>query len=303
MIRRVLAIVLSMLATALVPRGLAQEELEDTLRQAEKGRQEYVDTFRDLTAVETWVTEILNPNGTTDKRRTVVSDFFVYRSTFKNDVVREYRITREVDGKPAGRPVDQAMKLFRALSAAKTLEQEQAALEEQNFRYILRFIVWGLTVDPFWEVQSDRRQSFIFAPSGRQRLGDRDAIVLAYEAKEFRSMQPTVLFKHFNNPRSGTRGTAWLDAKDWRLHRWVNDVMVVDDEITTEAVLMHLEIDYERSALGVLPRRIAVSTFDKSADKKTPQMVRPVIRQSFTYEGFKRFEVTTATEIENPKLR
>lgn len=303
MIRRVLAVVLSLLATALVPRGLAQEEPEEALRQAEKSRQEYLDTFRDLTAVETWVTEILNTNGTIDKHRTVVSDFFVYRSRFKNDVVREYRITREVDGKAAGNPADQAMKLFRALAAATTLEQEQAALREQNFRHILRFIVWGLTVDPFWAVQSDRRQSFNFAPSERQRLGDRDTIVLAYEAKAFRSMQPTLLFRRFNRPRSGSRGTAWLDAKDWRLRRWVNDVMVVDDEITTAAVLMHEEIDYERSALGVLPKRIAISTFDKSGDKKTPHVLRPVIRQSFTYQAFKRFEVTTATEIENPKLK
>jgi hypothetical protein len=79
--------------------------------------------------------------------------------------------------------------------------------------------------------------------------------------------------------------------------------MVVDDEITTAAVLMHEEIDYERSALGVLPKRIAISTFGKSGDKKTPYVLRPVIRQSFTYEGFKRFEVTTATEIEDPKLK
>lgn len=82
---------LSLLATSLVPSGLAQEEPEEALRQAEKSRQEYLDTFRDLTAVETWVTEILNTNGTIDKRRTVVSDFFVYRSRFKNDVVSRER--------------------------------------------------------------------------------------------------------------------------------------------------------------------------------------------------------------------
>jgi hypothetical protein len=296
-VRSLLLLTCSIVIAVGLPRGLAQGELEEALRQAGKSRQEYIDSFRDLTAVETWVTEILDTNGTIDKQRTVVSDFFVYRSRFKNDVVREYRIAREVDGKATTDPADQAMKLFRALARAKTLEQEDAALSEQNFRHVLRFIFWGLTVEPFWPVQSDRRQNFNFAVSGRQRLDDREMVVLAYEARALRPIQPVPLFKRFKNPRTGARGSAWLDAKDWRPRRWVDDMMVVDDEITTAAVLMHKEIDYEWSALGVLPKRIAISTFDKSGDKKSPHVLRPAIRQSFTYQAFKRFEVSTATEI------
>ena len=230
---------------------------------------------RDLTAVETWVTEILNTNGTIDKHRTVVSDFFVYRSRFKNDVVREYRITREVDGKAAGNPADQAMKLFRALAAATTLEQEQAALREQNFRHILRFIVWGLTVDPFWAVQSDRRQSFNFAPSERQRLGDRDTIVLAYEAKAFRSMQPTLLFRRFNRPRSGSRGTAWLDAKDWRLRRWVTTGRVVTNGITIGPFLEAREIGFREEPPGWVSGTNPFFALRQGRGKKHPLCVRP----------------------------
>jgi len=294
---RLPAIVLSLLAAAFMPRGAVQLDLEEVLQQCDKRRQEYIAAFRDLTAVETWVTEVLNKSGMTDKQRTVMSDLYVYRSRFKVDLISEYRITREVDGKGAGNPTREATTLFRALARAKTLEQEDRALREQNIRHVLRFIVTGLTVNPLGAVQGNRRQNFTFAISGRERLGEQDVIVLTYESKTLLPVEPATIYKHFKSPRRGNRGRAWLDAKDYRIRRWIDDLMIVDDEITTAAVLMHKDIDYEWSALGVLPKRIAISTFDKSGDKKSPHLLRPIIRQSFTYDSFKRFDVTTATEI------
>ena len=141
----------------------ASTELEETVRQADTSRQEYVNAFRDLIGIETRVTELLNKNGTTEKRRTVVSDFLVYRSKFQSD-------------------------------------------------------------------------------------------------------------------------------------------MVVDDDLTTPAVLLHKEIDYEPSPLGAnLPARIVTSNFDKAGEKGR-HTLRPVTRITFTYDGFKRFDVTTATEMKNARL-
>jgi hypothetical protein len=54
--------------------------------------------------------------------------------------------------------------------------------------------------------------------------------------KRLRPVEPATIFKHFKSPRRGARGRAWLDAKDSRIRRWVDDMMVVDDEITTAAV-------------------------------------------------------------------
>jgi hypothetical protein len=72
-------------------------------------------------------------------------------------IVREYRITREVDGKVAAAPLAQAEKLFEALGRARTIKEEDAALGEQNFRPVLRFIQWGLTVAPVSPVDEQRR--------------------------------------------------------------------------------------------------------------------------------------------------
>ena len=295
--RHVLAIVL-LLATALEWRGLAQEEHEALLKQAVTARQEYIRSFRDLTAVETWVTEILRRDGTVDQRRTVVSDFYVYQSRLDADVTREYRITREVDGKAAADPVEQATKLFTALGKARTRAQEDAALHRQNFKHVVRFVFWGLTVAPLVvPLREESQKDFKFFSSGREKLGDEEVLVLKYESKVFVPREPTVIFKRFRNPRAGVRGTVWLDAKNGRLRRWVDDWMVVDDEIKAAGVLMHKEIAYTESPLGVTPARIAISLFDKESDKKSPAFLRLTIRQTYAYEAFRRFEVSTATEI------
>ena len=121
--------------------------------------------------------------------------------------------------------------------------------------------------------------------------------MLRDESKVFVPREPTVIFKRFRNPRSGVRGTVWLDAKNGRLRRWVDDLMVVDDEIKTAGVLMHKDIVYKESPLGVMPARIAISLFDKESAKKSPTFLRLTIRQTYAYEAFRRFEVSTATEI------
>ena len=121
MFSRALAIVVAALAFLSGEQGHAPSELEEILRQADKSRQEYVNSFRDLIGVETRVTELLNHNGTTEKQRKVISDLLVYRSRFQTDTVSECRITREVDGKTARDPTGEAMKLFRGLAKARSV--------------------------------------------------------------------------------------------------------------------------------------------------------------------------------------
>ena len=280
-----------------VPRTLPQDELGQLLDRAENSRRQYVDAFRDLTALETLTTEVLDKDAKIARRRTVVSDFYVYPLKFRPDAVREYRIARQVDGKARGNPMDEALKLFRALAKATTFEQEDEAILEQNFRHVVRFIIVGLAVSPLTPLHAAQRQNFTFAIGGGELIDGSPVNMLTYESSTFRPTPSRVLYNGFKNPRRGWRGRAWLDASDWHIRRWVDDEVVVDDDIRTPAVLMHREIDYESSALGVVPKRIAVATFTKSGNKKTPQLLVPVIRQTFTYEAFKRLNVSTATEM------
>ena len=123
-------------------------ELANVLQQASKRRQEYVGLFRDLTAVETKTTELIDKNGRVDKQRKLISDFLVYASPIKSSVVNEYRIAREVDGKAVGKDGKQAIELFEKLAKAKTLEQEGKRLREENLKYTLNYYRWGITLQP-----------------------------------------------------------------------------------------------------------------------------------------------------------
>jgi hypothetical protein len=296
-----IVLVFTLCSTALAGGYLTHGELDDVMKQAVASRDDYIRRFRDLTAVETWATEIVRPSGTVDQRRSVISDFFVYQSRFDSAILREYRITRQVDGKAAPAPLAQATRLFRALGKARTLKEEDAALFDQNVRHVLRFIVTGLTVAPIWPVDEKRRTGFQFALAGRDRVDDEDVVALKYESKAFETREPTTIFVRFKNPRTRMQGTIWLTVKDGRLRRWVDDMLIVDDEIVTPAVLMHKDISYVSSPLGEVPSRIAISRFDKVRDKKAAPTLRLSIRQTYAYEAFRRFDVSTASEIKKPE--
>ena len=93
--------------------------LEAVLRQAEARRLEYREAFKDLTAVETRVTELFDSHAEVEKRRTIVSDFLVYQSQLKEGDASEYRIAREVDGKTVDNPTEDAIRRSNA-SARRT---------------------------------------------------------------------------------------------------------------------------------------------------------------------------------------
>src|SRR5688572_20637996 len=91
---------------------IAPSELNLVMLQAEARREEYVETFKGHTAVETSTTEIIDKNGKTEKQRKVVSDFLVYEWQSAAGVVSEYRVAREVDGKPVGKGEKEALERF-----------------------------------------------------------------------------------------------------------------------------------------------------------------------------------------------
>ena len=66
-----------------------QSDLGDLLSRGDARRQEYVEAFKDLIAVETRLTEIIDRNGRVEKARVVVSDFLVYRSGLRDDLVSD----------------------------------------------------------------------------------------------------------------------------------------------------------------------------------------------------------------------
>ena len=266
------------------------------MQEAVKQRQHYVESFKDLTAAETKTTEIVDKNGKVADQRVVLSDFLVYQSRLKADVVNEYRITKEVDGKPANKGEKQATELFDKLAKAKTLEQEFDRLRDENLKHTLHYYRWGVTLQLAPQLQTPNYEYNI---GGRERLNGRDVMIVKYKRKNLIPNEFRGLTRNFKDPKTGNRGRLWLDAETFQVWRWENESTVIDREIPTESVLGRDEIEYESSAFGVnVPVRIVTSYFDK---KGAPSgSLRLAGRITFTYGKFKRFNVTAEFKVEKP---
>jgi hypothetical protein len=296
-------IVLSVCLLAGATAALGQD-LQAILRQADVRRQEYVDAFKSLTAVETQVTELFDRNGAVETRRTIVADFLVYQSALKTGDVREYRITREVDGKPVGNRTEEGLKTFHRLAASKTIEQETKRLQQANLKYHVGTATIGGTLNPFGILSITSRDAFDFAIVGRDRLNEDEVVVVRYQSKKLLhplSAQVVPLFREFKEPRTGARGRIWLDAHSWRARRWESEGLISGEGITTPVVFMRYVVDYGPSAFDLLtPRTIVASFFEKPAAKNQHDPRLLTTRTTYTYDAFKRFEVTTSSDVQLP---
>jgi len=277
---------------------IAQSDLAAILQTAASRRQEYVETFKDLTAVETKTTEIIDKNGKTEKRRIVVSDFLVYQLRNDNDVVNEYRITRNVDGKPVGKGEKQANALFESLAKAKSSKQEWDRLREENLKYSLHYYRWGITLQPALPLRNDMQSAFAFERIGKEKLDGRDVVLIRYQSRRG-SATTSNLLKHFTYPVIGDRGRIWLDSEDSRIWRWESEETVTDMDIASPVVYMRDEIEYVASPFGILvPKSIITSFYDKKESDK--QSMRLAGRITYNYSGFNRFTVNTDSTVQKP---
>jgi hypothetical protein len=284
------------LSMPLFAQVLVKQDLSRVMQEAVRQRQHYVEAFKDFTATETKTTEIIDKNGRIEDRRVVVSDFLVYESRLRSNIVNEYRITREVDGKPAVKGEQQALEQFEKLVKSKTLEQEGKRLRDQNMKHTLRYYRWGVTLEPAPQLQAS---NYEYEIGDVERLGGRDVVILKYKRKNLMTNEFSGLTRNFKDPKTGNRGRLWIDAGTFQIWRWENESTVMDRDIAVEAVLGRDEVTYESSEFGVnVPVRIVTSYFDKNGAPKGS--LRLAGRIVFEYGKFKRFNVTTESRLEQP---
>ena len=289
-------------AAVLAAQSQAPPGLDTVLQRAEEQRAAYVATFRNVTATETRVTEVFDERGRVEKHRTLVSNFLVYQSRFDPAVLSEYRIPLTVDGKPTGKPEQDAIKLFGRLARARSTAEELEVLKEQNVRHALVVVAWGGTLHPFGAVRTDWRSRFEFSLLGTEPLDGREVAILGYQEKVPRRVQPRWrLLSQLAEPQELSRGRAWLDASDHRLRRWVSEEVVSDKTLSEPSVGGRREYEYTDSAFGILvPRRLVSEFYRTSGRKNGPQSLRLAVRLTNTYSDFKRFDVSTVSDIRLP---
>jgi hypothetical protein len=286
---------------ALAAQSPAPPTLDAALQHAETQRAAYVATFRNVTATEMRVTEVFDDRGRLEKRRTLVSSFLVYQSRFDPAVLSEYRIPLTVDGRPTGKPEQDAIKLFGRLAKTRSTAEELEVLKEQNVSHGLGAVVWGMALYPLGVIRADLRDRFEFSLQGTASLDGREVTILDYREKTPRRVEPRSLGSQFAEPRIVSNGRVWLDASDHRLRRRVGETVVSDTTLPGPGVVERSEGDYTDNAFGILvPRRLVWERYRKSGRKNGPQGLRLAVRLTDTYSDFKRFDVSTVSDIRLP---
>jgi len=162
-------------------------------------------------------------------------------------------------------------------------------------------VVSGMALYPLSVIRADLRDRFEFSLQGTASLDGREVTILDYREKTPRRVEPRSLGSQFAEPRIVSNGRVWLDASDHRLRRRVGETVVSDTTLPGPGVVERSEGDYTDNAFGILvPRRLVWEQYRKSGRKNGPQALRLAVRLTNTYSDFKRFDVSTVSDIRLP---
>ena len=142
---------------------------------------QYEETFQNLTAEETKNIEMFKASGEVDKRREIVSDLVVYRSSHQGtNATAEYRDVRLVDGKAIDRRGERALKLLTKASKSDSLDKELEAINRETSKYEFHRQIGGYTIEQGGELGSGVRPFVEWV--GRDQVAEHEVVVLDYQA-------------------------------------------------------------------------------------------------------------------------
>jgi len=257
---------------------------------------EYRRTFRNLSALETKTIELISASGTPEKRREIVSDFVVYRSS-RDETATEYRDVRSVDGKAIENRGERALKLLTNAARAESVKKELEAIDRETRRYEFRRHLRGATASQ-GGIPKQWRETVHVELAGGERIAERDVLVLVYrQTSGPGSSLP--LPKEFGNANLRSQGRLWIDRETCQLWRAVWELAASHPAASEPLVMIHAESTYAPSSFGILvPERIVFEWRQRFSHVKNDVPSFGVSeRTTFTYASFKRFGVATDEQL------
>jgi hypothetical protein len=291
---------------ALVASGGVQSDipLEQLLARYFAATDEYEQAFRNLVAEETKTIEVYRASGEIEKRREIVSELLVYRSTRPGtDATVEYRDVRSVDGKAVKQRGERALKLLMNAARAGSLDKELEAIDRETSKYEFHRNVRGMSI-----YQRDLPKAWLAAfqvdQVGREQIAGRDVAVIDFrQTTVVPALASSLLLpREFGNPPELVRGRLWLDAETGQPWRIVWELVVRHPASPDPLAIVRRESTYVRSRLGPLvPERIVFDWLMRfSHPKNGPPSFGLSERTTFSYGAFRRFDVATSEEVKPP---
>jgi hypothetical protein len=259
--------------------------------------EDYQTTLKNLTAEETRVMERVKKSGALDKRRRIVSDWFVYRSAGAGtEGITEYRDVREVDGKPVRKQGERAMRLVTK-AASRSVTQELEAINHESERFDIGARYRAFTISQA-SGMARHRNDFVIDSLGRDHLDGNDVIIVAYHRKEPNHADRRFLPKEFAATGTNLRGRLWLHPTTLQLVKEVWEIVVPSPALPEPLVRTRVEKTYAQSPYGILvPHQLV---FEDRGWFSHPKGGVPRFdvqsRQTATFAAFKQFDVATSIE-------
>jgi len=274
-------------------------ETETVLSGFFKRVEEYQTALKNLTAEETRITETYKKSGALDKRRRVVSDWVVYRSSGAGaEGITEYRDVRTVDGKPVRNQGQRALRLITKAAASPSVAKELEAINHESERFDIGAKYRAFTISQ-GSGMARKRDDFAIDSIGHDRLDGNDAIVVAYHRKELNHPDRRFLPKEFGATGTYVRGRLWLHPTTRQLVKEVWEIVVPHPTLPGPLVRTRVEKTYVQSPYGILvPDQLV---FEDRGWFSHPKGGSPRFdvqsRQTATFTSFKQFHVGTSIDL------
>lgn len=261
----------------------------------------YERTFRDLVAQETKTVEEFDDRGTRTRGRQIVSDFILYSSS-RTDATAEYRDVLSVDGEIVKTRERRAIELLTAAAAESSVEKELERINNESTRYEFGMHWVGFTTNQASWIKT-WRDLFQFESLGEESIDGHTVVVLRYQQTTSRPGSFGIRLPGAFVPRSMLiRGKLWLDAATGQLWRSEEEFTVRHRTRGTAFVWARIDKDYVASDFGIgVPRRIVLNQYSHYREPKNgPPVLALSSRTTLSYEGFRRFGVTSESEYQMP---
>lgn len=283
---------------------LSDSELQTFLAKATEKTSEYSDVFKNLTVEETKTFETFVGAGKLESQRKVLSDLIIYEPENNKGNFGEFRNVREIDGKKIKDSDKRTVKIFDKLADAKSFEEELKKLKRESSRFDEGLSFYGLTSSQDIPLFSNVISSFKFEEIGRENIEGKEAIIIKFQQIV---ANPNIIFKidapdFLEISNTFYRGAIWLDLKNYRILRLINEVTFDSARFTEPFVLLRQEYDYQPGDFEIyLPRKIVSESFNPQINKEAKLLlktgkIKPIsqmkTRLTMEYKNFSKFDVT-----------
>lgn len=252
----------------------SQNQLENILERADEQRQIYVETFKNIFAIETKTYQSFNQKGNLKHQDQIKSNFLVYQSKIDEKIVTEYRNITKINNKMIAESEQRAENFFIELLKLNSAEQELRRIQFENARYNKDLAVSGLTLLQAPVLAEHIRPYFDFKIIGTEnnrylveyQQNNPSPYVLINDDKSIETKLTmdfgVALPSSIQKTNFRVRGKLWIDEKTFQLWREERELTIQSVETETPVTVFMTSFEYEKTKLEILgPKHISLVSY------------------------------------------